>query len=99
MKAAVITRAGGPEVLEIQDRFQPQPTGEDVLVRVHASALNRADLLQREGKYPAPPRDRLRISRASNSLVKSKGLARELQCGQRVSAYLAWLVAAPRPST
>ena len=55
MKAAVITRPGGPEVLEIQDRPQPQPTGEDVLVRVHASALNRADLLQREGKYPAPP--------------------------------------------
>src|SRR5437868_1689419 len=55
MKAAVITRPGGPEVLEVQDRPQPQPSGEDVLVRVHASALNRADLLQREGKYPAPP--------------------------------------------
>jgi putative PIG3 family NAD(P)H quinone oxidoreductase len=55
MRAAVITRPGGPEVLEIQDRPIPAPGRGEVLVRVHASALNRADLLQREGKYPAPP--------------------------------------------
>lgn len=55
MRAAVITRPGGPEVLEIQDRPIPPPGRGEVLVRVRASALNRADLLQREGKYPAPP--------------------------------------------
>ena len=55
MRAAVITRPGGPEVLEIQDRPIPAPGRGEVLVRVHASALNRADLLQRDGKYPAPP--------------------------------------------
>jgi putative PIG3 family NAD(P)H quinone oxidoreductase len=55
MRAAVITRPGGPEVLEIQDRPIPTPGRGEVLVRVRASALNRADLLQREGKYPAPP--------------------------------------------
>lgn len=55
MRAAVITRPGGPEVLEIQDRATPIPKSNEVLVRVHASALNRADLLQREGNYPAPP--------------------------------------------
>jgi putative PIG3 family NAD(P)H quinone oxidoreductase len=55
MRAAVITRAGGPEVLEIQNRPMPEPREGEILVRVHASALNRADLLQREGNYPAPP--------------------------------------------
>src|SRR5688500_18177153 len=55
MKAAVITRPGGPEVLEIRDVPRPLPRDGEVLVRIHASALNRADLLQREGRYPAPP--------------------------------------------
>jgi putative PIG3 family NAD(P)H quinone oxidoreductase len=55
MRAAVITRFGGPEVLEIQDRPTPVPKEGEILVRVRASALNRADLLQREGNYPAPP--------------------------------------------
>jgi len=55
MRAAVITRPGGPEVLEIRDVPRPLPREGEVLVRVHASALNRADLLQRQGRYPAPP--------------------------------------------
>src|SRR5688572_9689420 len=55
MKAVVITRPGGPEVLEIRDVPQPQPGPGEILVRVRASALNRADLLQRQGRYPPPP--------------------------------------------
>ena len=55
MKAAIITRAGGPEVLDIVDVRDPEPLAGEVLVRVRASALNRADLLQRQGRYPAPP--------------------------------------------
>ncbi|HET6230158.1 MAG TPA: NAD(P)H-quinone oxidoreductase [Longimicrobiaceae bacterium] len=55
MKAIVITRPGGPEVLAEQDRPTPEPRPGEILVRVHASALNRADLLQRRGSYPAPP--------------------------------------------
>ena len=55
MKAATITKAGGPEVLEVRDVPQPKPAADQVLVRVRASALNRADLLQRQGRYPAPP--------------------------------------------
>jgi putative PIG3 family NAD(P)H quinone oxidoreductase len=55
MKAVIITRPGGPEVLEIQDRPKPEPGIGQIRVRVHASALNRADLLQREGNYPVPP--------------------------------------------
>ncbi|HEV8446524.1 MAG TPA: NAD(P)H-quinone oxidoreductase [Gemmatimonadaceae bacterium] len=55
MRAVVITRPGGPEVLEVQERPTPKPGRGQVLVRVRTSALNRADLLQREGRYPAPP--------------------------------------------
>jgi NADPH:quinone reductase len=55
MLAAVITKPGGPDVLEIREHPTPAPGYEQILVRVHASALNRADLLQRRGAYPAPP--------------------------------------------
>jgi putative PIG3 family NAD(P)H quinone oxidoreductase len=54
MKAAIITRAGDPEVLEIQEVATPEPEGDLVRVRVRASGVNRADLLQRAGGYPAP---------------------------------------------
>ena len=54
MRAAVITKPGSPDVLEIQDLSLPEPAADQVLVRVRASGLNRADLLQREGRYPAP---------------------------------------------
>ena len=54
MRAAIITRPGGPEVLEVRDMPLPAPGVEQVLVRVYASALNRADIAQRLGRYPAP---------------------------------------------
>jgi len=55
MRAAIITAPGAPNVLEIQARPVPVPGPGEILVRVRASALNRADLLQRAGRYPAPP--------------------------------------------
>ena len=55
MRAIVISRPGGPEVLEVQDVETPEPVGEQVRVRVRASGVNRADLLQRAGGYAAPP--------------------------------------------
>ena len=55
MKAVVNTKAGGPEVLEIQDRPAPEPNPSEVRIRVRCSALNRADISQRMGRYPAPP--------------------------------------------
>jgi NADPH2:quinone reductase len=55
MRALTISRPGGPEVLEVQTVADPAMGPEEVLVRVRASALNRADLLQRRGLYPAPP--------------------------------------------
>lgn len=55
MKAVVITRPGSPEVLQIQEVPKPSPGAREILIKVKASALNRADILQREGRYPAPP--------------------------------------------
>ena len=55
MRAVVITKPGGPEVLEVQDVETPQPVGDQVRVYVRASGVNRADLLQRAGGYAAPP--------------------------------------------
>lgn len=54
MRAAVVTEPGGPEVFAIQERPDPAPGPDEVLLAVHATALNRADLLQRRGGYPAP---------------------------------------------
>ena len=54
MLAAVISQPGGPEVLELRQVARPMPESSEILVRVRASALNRADLLQRRGHYPAP---------------------------------------------
>ncbi len=55
MRAVVITRFGGPEVLEIREVPVPEPGPGEILVRVRAAGLNRADVLQRKGRYPAPP--------------------------------------------
>ncbi len=55
MRAIVMTGAGGSDVLEEQERPLPVPGFGQVRVRVHSSALNRADISQRRGSYPAPP--------------------------------------------
>ncbi len=55
MRAIVIREPGGPEVLELRDVTTPEPSRGEVRVRVRATAVNRADLLQRMGAYPAPP--------------------------------------------
>jgi putative PIG3 family NAD(P)H quinone oxidoreductase len=55
MRAVVITRPGPADALDVRDVPRPVPGYGQVLVRVHATAVNRADILQREGRYPAPP--------------------------------------------
>jgi putative PIG3 family NAD(P)H quinone oxidoreductase len=55
MKAIVIREPGGPEVLETRDVPEPNVSRGDVRVRIRATAVNRADVLQRMGVYPAPP--------------------------------------------
>lgn len=51
MNAIVISRPGGPEVLQLQNLAQPQPSAGQVLVRVQAAGINRPDVLMRQGKY------------------------------------------------
>ena len=55
MYAITIREPGGPEVLEWTEVPDPRPGPGEVLVDVAASAVNRADLLQRRGLYPPPP--------------------------------------------
>lgn len=55
MRAIVIEKPGGPEVLTMREVDDPLPGKGEVRVRVRATAVNRADLLQRRGAYPAPP--------------------------------------------
>ena len=55
MKAVVVREPGGPEALEYADVPDPEIGPDDVLVDVTATAVNRADLLQRQGLYPPPP--------------------------------------------
>ena len=54
MRAIVVREPGGPEVLELQERPTPEPGRSEIRVRVRASGVNRADLIQRAGRYPAP---------------------------------------------
>ena len=55
MHAVVITKPGGPEVLQWTEVEDPVPGPGEVLVNVVASGVNRADLMQRQGLYPPPP--------------------------------------------
>jgi len=56
MKAIVITSYGGVEGIGVREvPSPPTPVADRVRVRVHAAGLNRADILQRRGHYPAPP--------------------------------------------
>jgi putative PIG3 family NAD(P)H quinone oxidoreductase len=55
MRAIVIARPGGPEVLELRTVEDPRPGPGEVVLEVAATAVNRADLMQREGRYPPPP--------------------------------------------
>ncbi|MBC7974367.1 MAG: NAD(P)H-quinone oxidoreductase [Myxococcales bacterium] len=54
MRAIAISKPGGPDVLTLVERPAPEPSRGEVRVRVRATAINRADLLQRMGAYPAP---------------------------------------------
>jgi NADPH:quinone reductase len=54
VQAVVISAPGDVDVLELREVARPVPSHGQVLVRVHATALNRADIMQRQGNYPAP---------------------------------------------
>lgn len=86
MKAVWIARFGGPEGLEIRSVPKPPIAADQVLVRVRASGLNRADLLQRQGRYPAPPGYPQEIPgiEFSGEVAEAGPLVRMWKPGQRV---------------
>jgi putative PIG3 family NAD(P)H quinone oxidoreductase len=90
MKAVVITRFGGPEVLQIGEVKRPEPVDREILVRVRSSGVNRADLLQRMGRYPAPAGSPVDIPGLEYAgVVESVGPSVELwEPGDRVMGIL-----------
>jgi NADPH2:quinone reductase len=90
MRAIVIREPGGPEVLELRDVSDPQPGLGEVRVRVRAAGVNRADIMQRLGLYPAPPgspADVPGLEVAGEVDALGDGV-RELACGDRVFGIL-----------
>ncbi len=55
MTAIEISSFGDPDVLKAVERPKPEPKEEEVVIRVEAAGVARADTLQRQGKYPPPP--------------------------------------------
>ncbi|MDA1010703.1 MAG: NAD(P)H-quinone oxidoreductase [Chloroflexi bacterium] len=90
MRAAVITEPGGPEVFAVQEIPDPVAGPDEVLVSVKATALNRADLLQRRGRYNGPPGTRNDIpGLEAAGVVESVGTrVTGWQPGDRVMALL-----------
>jgi NADPH2:quinone reductase len=82
MKALVVTRFGGPEVLELQQVPDAHPTPEQVLVNVEAGGLNFADLMTTHGGYAGTPKPPLTAGREFTG--------REEATGRRVMGYAQW---------
>ena len=86
MRAIVIDKPGGPEVLQLREVATPVPARGEVRVRIRATAVNRADLLQRMGAYPAPadaPADIPGLEYAGEIDALGDGVT-ELRVGDRV---------------
>jgi NADPH2:quinone reductase len=89
MKALVITGFGGPEVLELQQVPDPQPTQEQVVVKVEVGGLNFADLMTTHGGYATTPKPPLTAGRefAGRELA---GTDDDRPNGRRVMGYTQW---------
>jgi NADPH2:quinone reductase len=81
MKAIVITRLGGPEVLAIQELADPVPGAGQELVRVEAGGLNFADIMTAKGGYPGAPKPPLVAGREFSGIGSGS---------QRVMGYIQW---------
>jgi putative PIG3 family NAD(P)H quinone oxidoreductase len=55
MQAVVVSQPGGPDMLNLEEVPDPVPAAGEVLIRIAAAGVNRADLMQRQGFYPPPP--------------------------------------------
>ncbi len=89
MKAILLKAFGSADQLYIGEYATPSPTAQEILVKVHATALNRADLLQRQGKYAPPPgeSDILGLEMAGEVVETGAGVSR-WQIGDRVCGLL-----------
>lgn len=85
MRAVVADQATG--TIQIQEVEAPEPKGAEIRVRVEAAAINRADLMQARGHYPAPPgspRDWLGLEYAGVVESLGEGCQGPLRLGDRV---------------
>src|SRR5579864_5934299 len=82
MKAIVITRLGGPEVLELRDVPPPKDEPGKVLVQVQAGGVNFADLMTSHGGYPGTPKPPLIAGREFAGIEEGSG--------RRVMGYTQW---------
>ena len=90
MYAITVREPGGPEVLEWTEVPDPEPGPGEVLIEVAASAVNRADLLQRQGYYPPPPGASEIIGMECSGRIAAVGSGVSAwQAGDRVCALLA----------
>lgn len=89
MQAVRVRTFGGPEQLELGYWPKPEPGLREVLVRVAATALNRADTLQRSGKYPPPPGESPVLGLEMAGVVEAAGAEVTLwKTGDRVCGLL-----------
>ncbi|HEX5598524.1 MAG TPA: NAD(P)H-quinone oxidoreductase [Micromonosporaceae bacterium] len=90
MHAITIPKPGGPEALVWTEVPDPQPRPDEVVINVKASAVNRADLLQRQGHYPPPPGAPPYPGLECSGVISAVGAdVTEWQLGQEVCALLA----------
>jgi NADPH:quinone reductase-like Zn-dependent oxidoreductase len=88
MRAVVITRHGPPEVLQVQERPDPEPGPSEVLIDVRAAGINFADIMARLGLYPDAPKPPCVIGYEVAGTVAGGGAGAgpDLAVGQRVIA-------------
>lgn len=90
MRAVVFDQSGGPEVLRIGEVAEPVAGEREIVIEVRATALNRADLLQRRGLYPPPPGASEILGLECSGVVVARGNgAQRFELGARVMALLA----------
>ena len=77
MKAVVVTRPGGPEVLEVREMPDPKPKPGEVIVRVEAVGVNFADTLSTRGSYPGTPAPPFITGREFAGIVEGHRRARD----------------------
>ncbi len=73
MKAILVKEPGGTEQLQLVDVKKPIPTEEEVLIKVKASAVNRADIVKRLGKYPNQPKENISLGLEASGIIEAVG--------------------------